>query len=62
MSCARIELGLRPGPRAQIVRDIKQALVSLVDERGVVPIIMCWAGGDGWNDENVMRLRFSVQK
>jgi MSHA biogenesis protein MshM len=30
------ELGLRPGPRAQIVADIKRALVSLVDERGVV--------------------------
>ena len=34
------ELGLRPGPRAQIVADIKQALVSLVDERGIVPIII----------------------
>jgi type II secretory pathway predicted ATPase ExeA len=34
------ELGLRPGPRAQIVADIKRALVSLVDERGVVPIII----------------------
>ena len=35
-----IELGLRPGPRAQIVTDIKQALVSLVDERGIVPVIV----------------------
>lgn len=34
------ELGLRPGPRAQIVGDIKRALVTLVDERGVVPIIV----------------------
>ncbi|MCB9706540.1 MAG: AAA family ATPase [Myxococcales bacterium] len=34
------ELGLRPGPRAQIVSDIKAALVSLVDERGVVPIVI----------------------
>ena len=34
------ELGLRPGPRAQIVNDIKQALVSLVDERGIVPVIV----------------------
>lgn len=34
------ELGLRPGPRAQIVADIKRALVSLVDERGVVPIVI----------------------
>jgi MSHA biogenesis protein MshM len=34
------ELGLRPGPRAQIVTDIKQALVSLVDERGIVPVIV----------------------
>ena len=34
------ELGLRPGPRAQIVNDIKQALVALVDERGIVPVIV----------------------
>lgn len=34
------ELGLRPGHRAQIVRDIKSALVTLVDERGVVPILV----------------------
>ena len=34
------ELGLRPGPRAQIVADIKRALVSLVDEHGVVPIVI----------------------
>jgi DNA polymerase III delta prime subunit len=34
------ELGLRPGPRAQIVADIKRALVSLVDDRGVVPIVI----------------------
>lgn len=34
------ELGLRPGPRAQIVSDIKRALVTLVDERGVVPILV----------------------
>ena len=34
------ELGLRPGPRAQIVNDIKQALVSLVDERGIAPVIV----------------------
>ena len=33
------ELGLRPGPRAQIVSDIKRALVTLV-ERGVVPILV----------------------
>ena len=31
---------LRPGPRAQIVSDIKAALVSLVDEHGVVPIVI----------------------
>jgi type II secretory pathway predicted ATPase ExeA len=35
-----VELGLRPGPRAAIVRDIQRALVTLVDERGVVPIIV----------------------
>ncbi len=34
------ELGLRPGPRAQIVNDIKEALVSLVDECGIVPVIV----------------------
>jgi MSHA biogenesis protein MshM len=34
------ELGLRPSPRAQIVGDIKRALVTLVDERGVVPIVI----------------------
>ena len=34
------ELGLRPGPRAQIVGDIKRALVTLVDEQSVVPIII----------------------
>ncbi len=34
------ELGLRPSPRAQIVGDIKRALVTLVDERSVVPIIV----------------------
>ena len=34
------ELGLRPSPRAQIVSDIKAALVSLVDEHGVVPIVI----------------------
>lgn len=34
------ELGLQPGPRASIVRDIQRVLVSLVDERGVVPIIV----------------------
>ena len=34
------ELGLRPGPRAQIVGDIKRALVTLVDQRGVVPLII----------------------
>lgn len=34
------ELGLRPSPRAQIVSDIKRALVTLVDQRGVVPIIV----------------------
>jgi MSHA biogenesis protein MshM len=35
-----VELGLRPGPRASIVRDIQRLLVTLVDERGVVPIIV----------------------
>ena len=34
------ELGLRPGPRAHIVADIKRALVSLVDDRGIVPIVI----------------------
>ena len=34
------ELGLKPSPRAQIVCDIKAALVSLVDEHGVVPIVI----------------------
>ena len=34
------ELGLRPGPRAQIIGDIKRALVTLVDQRGVVPLII----------------------
>ncbi len=34
------ELGLRPSPRAQIIGDIKRALVTLVDERGLVPILV----------------------
>ncbi|MBK8265133.1 MAG: hypothetical protein IPK80_27860 [Nannocystis sp.] len=34
------ELGLRPSARAQIVADIKRALVTLVDERGIVPVVV----------------------
>ena len=34
------ELGLRPSPRAQIVADIKRALVTLVDDRGIVPVVV----------------------
>lgn len=34
------ELGLKPGPRAQIVGDIKRALVTLVEQRGVVPLLI----------------------
>ena len=35
------ELGLRPGPRAQIVGDIKRALVTMVDERAAEKKLCC---------------------
>lgn len=34
------ELGLRPTGRAQIVADIKRALVTLVDERQIMPVLI----------------------
>ncbi len=46
---------LRPGPRAQIVNDIKQALVSLVDERGIVPVIVL-GDAQGLRDELLREL------